>query len=208
MGLDNHPQHDLDTANGTFPHDEPEVSLRSRLLNTLFETLETFVLAVIMVLLINTVSARIRVDGISMEPSFYQDNYVIVNKLAYRFGEMERGDVVVFPYPNNPDEDYIKRVIGLPGDEVEIIGGIVIVNGAALEEPYISEPAKRDYYLIVPEGELFLMGDNRNDSSDSRAWGTLPVKDVIGKAVFIYWPFSDFGIVTHYQLDVPEQIGG
>jgi len=202
--LNNHFPLDIEPEEEPTPTDAPEVLPKQRLVSTLFETMETLVLALIMVLVINTVSARIRVDGISMEPTFYQDNFVIVNKLAYRIGRIERGDVVVFPYPNNPDEDYIKRVIGLAGDEVEIQGGKVKVNGAILDEPYISEPPKRDYYIDVPEGELFLMGDNRNDSSDSRSWGTLPVEDVIGKAVFIYWPFPDFGIVTHYQLDVPE----
>ena len=165
----------------------------------LSETLETLVLAAIMVLSINVFSARIRVDGVSMQPTFYQDDFVIVNKVAYTFGDFERGDVVVFPYPRNPEEDYIKRVIGLSGDHIVIEDGLVVVNGVVLDEPYIAEAPRTDYEVTVPEGQLFLMGDNRNSSSDSRVWGTLPQEDVIGKAIFTYWPSEAFGPVIHYD---------
>lgn len=174
----------------------------------LAETLETLVLAAMMVLAINIFSARIRVDGVSMQPTFYQDDFVIVNKLAYTFGEFERGDVVVFPYPRNPEEDYIKRVIGLPGDHVVIRQGLVTVNDVVLDEPYIAEAPRTDYEITVPDGQLFLMGDNRNSSSDSRVWGTLPEEDVVGKAVFTYWPTEAFGPVVHYDHIVNVPIGG
>ena len=175
----------------------------------LSETLETLVLAAVMVLAINVFSARIRVDGVSMQPSFYQDDFVIVNKLAYTLGDFERGDVVVFPYPRNPEEDYIKRVIGLPGDHVVIEDGLVMVNGVLLDEPYIAAAPRTDYEVSVPDGDLFLMGDNRNSSSDSRVWGTLPLEDVIGKAVFVYWPTEAFGPVVHYEHEViPAENGG
>lgn len=181
------------------PLDESVTSKGVRWTEVLSETLETLVLAAVMVLAINIFSARIRVDGVSMQPSFYQDDFVIVNKLAYTFGDFERGDVVVFPYPRNPEDDYIKRVIGLPGDHVVIEGGMVMVNGVLLNEPYIAEAPRTDYEVFVPDGELFLMGDNRNSSSDSRVWGTLPLEDVIGKAVFVYWPTEAFGPVMHYE---------
>lgn len=191
------------------PPENKQDSKNVRWVALLSETLETLVLAAVMVLAINIFSARIRVDGVSMQPSFYQDDFVVVNKLAYTFGDFKRGDVVVFPYPRNPEEDYIKRVIGLPGDHVVIEEGLVMVNGVLLDEPYIAEAPRVDYEISVPDGELFLMGDNRNSSSDSRVWGTLPLGDVIGKAVFVYWPTQAFGPVVHYDhVVIPAGTGG
>lgn len=168
----------------------------------LYEIFETAVIALVMVFVINAVSARIRVDGSSMEPNFHDGNYVVVSRLAYRFGEIERGDVVVFEFPSENGEDYIKRVIGLPGDHVEIKGGYLYVNDMQLDEPYIMETPRRDYDVYVPSDMVVVMGDNRNDSTDSRAWGPMAIPDIVGKAVFVYWPFTDFGGVTHYDLDL------
>ena len=166
-----------------------------------YELLETIVLAAVMVLVINALTARIKVDGFSMEPTIHHKNYVIVNKLAYRFGEIQRGDVIVFRFPRNPEEDYIKRVIGLPGDHIEITSGLVYVNDVPLDEPYIQDPYYYNVNDYVSEDALFVMGDNRDDSSDSRAWGELPLENIIGKAVFVYWPLSDAGVVPHYDYD-------
>jgi signal peptidase I len=163
----------------------------------LYDVLETVVLALIMIVVINLLTARIRVDGFSMEPSFHNDEYIIVSKLAYKLGDISRGDVIVFRFPRNPEEDYIKRVIGLPGDHVVIQDGVVYVNNVALVEPYIAAPPIREVDEFVPEGNLYVMGDNRNDSSDSRTWGPLPIENVIGKAWLVYWPFSDAGFVEH-----------
>jgi len=107
----------------------------------------------------------------------------------------------VFPAPPNPDEDYIKRVIGLPGDEIQVLEGVVYVNSQALDEPYISAPPISDMRpTVVPEGQVFVMGDNRNVSSDSRSWGPLPVDDIVGKAIFVYWPLERVHIIEHYDL--------
>jgi signal peptidase I len=168
----------------------------------LIETIETLVLALVLFLAINTVTARIQVDGKSMEPSFQHRDNVIVNKLTYRFSELQRGDVVVFPYPHSPEEDYIKRVIGLPGDRLAIRDGQVYINEVPLNEPYIKSPAMADYpETTVPEGKVFVLGDNRNDSSDSRSWGPLPIASILGKAVFVYWPLPQIGTV-----DQPETV--
>jgi signal peptidase I len=136
-----------------------------------------------------------------MEPSYFHNNRVVVSKVSYLLGDIERGDVIVFPAPPNPEEDYIKRVIGLPGDQISVQNGVVFINGEALVEPYISAPPINNMRAIpVPEGSVFVMGDNRNVSSDSRSWGALPIEDIIGKAVFVYWPFDEIGVVEHYEF--------
>jgi signal peptidase I len=167
----------------------------------IIETIETIVLAVVLFLAINFISARIRVDGSSMEPNFHNGDYVIVNRVAYQTGEIERGDVVVFPYPQNEEVDYIKRVVGLPGDQVAIYGGVVYLNGEAVPETYVMEPWSFDLAeQTVPEGSVFVLGDNRNNSEDSRSWGFLSIDKIIGKAVFRYWPFDTMGVVYHPDI--------
>ncbi len=164
----------------------------------LIETIETITLALVLFLAINFVSARIRVDGSSMEPTFHDGDYVVVNRLSYKLGDIQRGDVVVFPFPNQPDVDYIKRVIGVPGDRVAVYNGTVYVNGSAISESYLLEPSNGNYAeRIVPEGSVFVMGDNRNHSDDSRTWGFLTIDDIIGKAVFRYWQLNLMGLVEH-----------
>jgi signal peptidase I len=183
-----------------------EVEPPSQARRILLETIETIALALVLFLAINFVSARIRVDGNSMEPNFHNGDYVVVNRLAFRAGEITRGDVVVFPYPKNPEVDYIKRVIGLPGDRVAIYNGSVYVNGSTIEEPYLLEAPYGNYAEhIVPEGEVFVLGDNRNNSEDSRSWGFLDIDQIIGKAVFRYWPFDTAGLVYHPVLVVAPQ---
>lgn len=166
----------------------------------LVDVLETLVLAVVMFMVINSVTARVRVDGHSMDPTLQNGEFIIVNRLAYRFGQPSRGDIIVFNYPKNPTQQFIKRVIGLPGDTVHIEGGRVYVNGTPLEEPYIAAPPQYTGTWTVPEGQLFVLGDNRNQSSDSHAWGTLPLDLVVGKAVFVYWPLDQVGWINHTRI--------
>jgi signal peptidase I len=167
----------------------------------IIETIQTIVLAVVLFLAINFLSARIRVDGSSMEPNFHNGDYVIVNRVAYQTGDIQRGDVVVFPYPRNEEVDYIKRVIGLPGDQVAIYGGVVYLNGEAVPETYVLEPWSFDLAeQAVPEGTVFVLGDNRNNSEDSRSWGFLSIEKIIGKAIFRYWPFDTMGVVYHPDI--------
>lgn len=189
----------LDPQNLVALEEQPRPAAR----RILVEIIQTVVLALVLFFAINFISARIRVDGSSMEPTFHNGDYVIVNRLAYQWGEMQRGDVVVFPYPLSPEEDYIKRVIGLPGDRVAIYGGDVYVNGQHIEEPYISSaPANDVAETVVPEGYVYVLGDNRNASSDSRSWGPLEIEDILGKAVFRYYPFDSIGIIDHPVLVV------
>ncbi len=180
--------------------------------NFLREVLETLGLAVILFLVINLISARVRVDGFSMRPTLEDGEFVLISRLAYQFGSFQHGDIIVFRPPMYPEagyfrrllglpnisddyEDYIKRVIGLPGDTVKIENGTIWINDALVNEPYIAAPPDYSGQWTVPEGDLFVLGDNRNNSADSHAWGFLPKQNVLGKAVVIYWPFSNWKVL-------------
>jgi signal peptidase I len=164
------------------------------------DILETLVLALVLFLGINTVSARVRVDGFSMRPTLEDGEFVLVNKLSYRFGAIQRGDIIVFHFPVNPNEELIKRVIGLPGDRVAVQNGQVSVNGQLLTEPYIAAAPLYSGEWVVGADQLFVLGDNRNDSSDSHSWGLLPIEKVVGKAVLIYWPPPLWEVIQHAEL--------
>lgn len=157
---------------------------------TLLDTFETILLSLVLFLAINAVSERIRVESVSMQPTLFAGDMVIVNKLAYRFNNTpHRGDVIVFKYPPDPDSiPYIKRVIGLPSDQVHIANGKVYINGQVIDEPYLKVTTDRGGDWTVPEKQLFVMGDNRNNSRDSRAWGFVPFENIIGRAELIYLP--------------------
>ncbi len=164
------------------------------------EVLQTLAIAALLFMAVNLVTARIRVEGISMEPSLHDGQFVVVNRLAYRWKQPERGDIVVFRFPLNPDRRFIKRVIGLPGELVAVQGGQVLINGLPLQEPYLSSaPRYAGQWQLGPE-EVFVLGDNRNNSSDSQNWGALPLDSIIGKAIFVYWPPSEVGLIPHYDL--------
>ena len=126
--------------------------------------------------------------------------YVIVNRLSYRLGSPQRGDIIVFHFPRDPKEEYIKRVIGLPGDEVEVKNNAVYVNGQRLDESYLKVTTNYIGTWRVPEGQLFVLGDNRNNSSDSHDWGTVPMDYVVGKAILVYWPPPAWGLIDHVPL--------
>ena len=164
-----------------------------------FDILETLLLSALLFVVINILTARVRVDGFSMLPTLKNNELALVNRLAYRFGKPERGDIIVFHFPVNPKEDLIKRVIGLPGEEIVVSDGKVFINGVAIEEPYIASSPEYTTKWSVPEGYLFVLGDNRNDSADSHTWGLLPLDNVVGKAVLVYWPFTDWMILKHDQ---------
>jgi signal peptidase I len=194
------------------------------------EIIETVAFALLIFFLIQAVWRNFRVEGASMEPNIHDGQYLIVNRVVYATGfptgllrrtigrtevgnklldhiyhAPRRGDVIVFIPPNSPTRDYIKRVIGIPGDTVEIRRGRVLVNGQALVEPY-SAPADSSFGpQRVGWGELFVLGDNRGSSSDSRYFGLLPQQNVIGQAWLAYWPPRTWGVIRHYDLGAQLQ---
>jgi signal peptidase I len=176
------------------PEAEQPKTYSSRAVWDIFETL---LLALVLFVGINLITARIRVDGSSMEPTLHNNEYVIVNRLAYKWAKPHRGDVIVFRFPRDPSQEYVKRVIGLPGDEVYITNGQVFVNGQLLNEPYIAEAPQYYGTWRVPQDSLFVLGDNRNHSSDSHDWEYVPMQNVIGKALIVYWPPSAWSLVGH-----------
>jgi len=163
----------------------------------LLDILETVILAVVLYFGINAISARVRVDGLSMNPTLQNGEYILVSKLSYKIGTPSRGDIIVFSYPADQRQDLIKRVIGLPGETVTIRNNEVLINGAKLDEPYIAQEPIYSGEWTVGEGELFVLGDNRNDSKDSHQWGLLPQENIIGKALLIYWPPPEWELISH-----------
>jgi signal peptidase I len=152
----------------------------------------------IAVLIVVFLYQPVRVEGTSMLPRLDDQDRLFVNKFVYRFTAIERGDVVVFHYPRDPEKSYIKRVIALPGDRLRIDHGTVWLNGQPQSEPYIPDEyrdAKSMPEIVVPEGSYFMMGDHRSISSDSREFGSVERSFIYGKAAFVYWPASDAGTV-------------
>ena len=140
----------------------------------------------------------VRVEGTSMLPVLEDQDRLFINKFAYRFEEIHRGDVVVFLYPQDHSKSYIKRVIALPGDELRIDHGTVSVNGVVLTENYVPvryEDDRSQPEMMIPKGEFFVMGDHRSISSDSRDFGPVPRPLIYGKAAFVYWPMDQAGVV-------------
>jgi signal peptidase I len=194
-----------------------------------WELVQVFGLALLMVIVIRNVVQNYRIDGVSMEPNFHDGQFLIVNRYAYCPGihieipivnipiwektwcvrQPKRGEVIIFEYPRDPERDFIKRVIGLPGDIVEVREGAVYVNGEQLAEPFGPNPGSYSAPPVtVGPDEVYVMGDNRNNSSDSHLWGPLPEKFIIGKALVSYWPPSRWSVVPHYDLSAPEAQAG
>ena len=171
--------------------------------NLLRDILGTIGLAVAIFLIIHATLQNFIVVGPSMEISFHDGERLLVvkSRLTYAFHEPERGDVIVFQPPSNSKRDFIKRTIGLPGDEIEIKDREVYVNGTALDEPYINDSPSYTYPLTeVPEGQYFVLGDNRNISNDSHNGWMVPRKNIIGKAWLLIWPPGYWGLVPDYSL--------
>jgi len=163
------------------------------------EFLETIIGAAILAVFIMTFVARaFTVDGPSMLPTLEHGQRLLVDRITYRFQPPQRGDVVVFRYPFNPREHFIKRIIGIPGDVVAIVAGTVYVNGVALHEPYVNgRMLPRSFGpVVVEEDTYFVLGDNRNNSEDSRdrRVGLVPRENLVGRAIWRYWPLTDMTV--------------
>ncbi len=154
------------------------------------DLLESVVLAVVLAAVLRFfIIQPFYIPSASMEPTLLINDRIIVNMLIYRFSPPKRGDIVVFRYPVDPSRDFIKRVVALEGETVEVKQGYLFVNGRRLDEPYLPKQVMIDFGpKKVPPGNLFVMGDNRNNSDDSRVWGPLPKQNIIGKAFVIFWP--------------------
>ncbi|MGC7846696.1 signal peptidase I [Desulforudis sp. 1088] len=168
---------------------------RGSVLGELFESLAiAVVLAVIIRLFI---FQPFFIPSGSMEPTLMTGDRIIVSKFSYHFSEPKRGDVIVFKYPKDPKRAFVKRVIGLPGETVQLKDSKLIVNGRVVTEDYLPPGLEFSDFgpQTVPRDMLFVLGDNRNNSDDSRVWGYLPRGNLIGKAVFVYWPLTQIGLV-------------
>jgi signal peptidase I len=220
------------------PVSEPPVRVRSMVR----ELVETALFILLVFFIVRGIVQNFKIEGSSMEPTLHTGQYILVNKLVYfhfdlnaplrlfpgqeelpqriiyPFHQPRRGDIVVFEYPRDVSKDYIKRVIGLPGDTLEIRDGQVFVNGEQLDQPYLQGAETycvpgfpcHEGAITVPEGQIFVMGDNRANSSDSREWNALPLDRVVGQAWVIYYPVADWGLVPHYDYDrsSPVAAGG
>lgn len=173
----------------------------------LVDTIQSILIAASVFLVIYIFLFRpFQVNGQSMFPNFHDQEYVLTNLITLRFGQPVQGDVIVFKAPPDPDKDFIKRVVGLPGDTVMVKDGSVYVNGSLYDESsYLKDDVKTygGAFLkdgdttTVPSGEYFVMGDNRPYSSDSREWGFVPSGNIIGKSFLVYWPMNEVRVVNN-----------
>jgi len=173
------------------------------------EILGTIILAIVVFILLQTTVQSFIVDGYSMEDSFHDGQRLIIVKdaIAYAFYEPKWGDVAVFHPPGNRQEDYIKRIIGLPGDTIEVKEGAVYINGTELDEPYVKDPPAYTLDPIkVPENKYFVLGDNRNNSNDSHNGWMVPRQNILGRAWLSIWTPDEWGLAPNYNLE--EQLAG
>jgi signal peptidase I len=210
---------------------EADAAPRVRVRGVVRELFETAIFILLVFFIVRGMVQNFKIEGSSMDPTLHTGQYILVNKLVYfhfdlnaplrllpgqeslpqrviyPFHQPRRGDIVVFEYPRDLSKDYIKRVIALPGETIEIRDGQIFINGEQLDEPYlqgaptycVSGYPCHQGPVIVPEGSIFVMGDNRANSSDSREWNALPFDRVVGQAWLIYYPVADWGLVPHHD---------
>jgi signal peptidase I len=178
----------------------PAPDSRSAMGATMAWLRDLFLSVLIAIVVILFLYQPVKVEGTSMMPSLIDQERIFINKFVYRFGiaDIGRGDTVVFWFPGDPSKSYIKRVIGAPGDTIEVIEGKVIVNGRALQEPYVPDEYRDQVSMprsVVPADQYFVLGDHRSSSNDSRMWGMVPRRYIYGKAAFVYWPLDRLGLL-------------
>lgn len=178
---------------------QTEAPAQSRTRSAIGELVETLLFTLLIYVLVRTfLFENYRVVGSSMLPTLEDGQFLVVNKLAYRLHPPQRGDIIVFRDPQSTNRKLIKRIIGLPGETIDIKEGQVLVNSTPLDEPYIADPGNYSRGPTpIPEGEYFVLGDNRNNSSDSHIWGDLARDRIVGKAWLTYWPPSLWGLIVH-----------
>src|SRR5579872_5481878 len=184
----------------------PEMDFEKRF-RLVREVIETIILTVLMFLVIRFAVQNFNVEGTSMEPRLHNGELILVDKWTYLFHPPERGDVIVFVAPPDPAQDYVKRIIGIPGDRITINNTTVIIDGVTLNETYVAainqgnRSGSTIQNMLVPPNMYFVMGDNRVDSFDSRYWGFVPRKNVIGRAALVYWPLKqdNNGFLPNYS---------
>jgi signal peptidase I len=177
---------------------DPHLSWGRRSARLLREALETILPAILIALLINVfIGQATRVEGQSMEPNLHSNQRLVVEKLSYRFHGPQRFDVVVLKLPNQGEELLIKRVVGLPGDTIEIRDGQVYIDGTPLAEPFLDVQTRpgRNSRVVVPPLHVYVLGDNRDHSNDSRSFGPVPIENIVGRAWLSYWPVENIGFV-------------
>ncbi len=163
------------------------------------EIVETLALTLLIFLVIRFVVQSYHIEGTSMQPGLQTNEYVFINKQAYLFHKPERGDVIVFHFPHDTTQDFIKRVIGIPGDTIKADLTHIWVNNVQLKEPYISTPLNPVAKTWkVPPNDYFVLGDNRPDSYDSRDWDFVPMNYIIGKAIVTFWPLNAIHFIDSY----------
>lgn len=201
----------LGTANEAGTDTKTRMDGIKKALNTFFDFLQGIVVFMAMLVMIYLfVLSPQEISGNSMDPTFKNRELILTNKIEYKFKEPKRGEVVIFKSPKNKEVDYIKRIIGIPGDTVRLENSVFFVNGQKVVEPYISEDVftSGGAFLhdgeetTVPEGKYFVVGDNRPHSSDSREFGPVPLEDFIGKAFLRYWPTTRAGMVVHANYGI------
>lgn len=167
------------------------------------ELVETILLTLVIFFIIRFAVENYKIEGYSMLPNFQDGQFLLVNKISYMIGHPQRGDVIVFHFPLNTTKNYIKRVIGLPGEKIQVKQGRVYVNDLLIEERYPPHGLNEADYdwgpSTVAADEYFVLGDNRPESSDSHYWGSVPAKDIVGKAWITYWPPQAWGFIPDYS---------
>ncbi|KKQ80136.1 MAG: Signal peptidase I [Candidatus Daviesbacteria bacterium GW2011_GWA1_38_7] len=190
--------------------EETKPSFFSRFRDGLVELIEfVAIVGAVLIVLRFFIAEPHRVSGNSMIPNFHDGDYIITNKVSLRFSIPQRGEVIILKNPRNTGQVFIKRVIALPQDRIKIFQGLVYINGQPVTEPYLPQELKTqggaflsdDEEIVVPAGQYFVMGDNRNGSSDSREWGPVKTDLIIGQAWARYWPIPKFGIIN---IDKPS----
>jgi signal peptidase I len=171
--------------------------------NLFRDFVETMLLIAIAFLVVNALIGRFRIEQVSMQPNLHEGEYVIVDKVSYLFRQPARGEIIVLK--RSSEADLIKRVIGLPGETIQVSNGQVQINGQPITEPYLKDPRinQDTPSLTIPADRVFVMGDNRNNSSDSRSFGPVPISDIVGRAWIIYWPPPAWQVLTQPGYATP-----